>query len=91
MPLRTCLGCGTPITAGSRCVQCKPARQRNGWKWSHLAAAARNRDGNQCTVEGCTETTNLQVHHRIPIRDGGTDQLSNLTTLCHTHHQTVHR
>lgn len=48
----------------------------------------RRRDGNQCTR--CGARTNLRVHHRIRVADGGTDDLTNLTLLCHDCHEREH-
>jgi HNH endonuclease len=31
----------------------------------------------------------LGVHHRVPLADGGTNQLDNLLTLCRIHHEQV--
>lgn len=43
------------------------------------------RDGWRCTVSGCTSYRNLQGHH-IEFRSrGGSDELSNRTTLCAFH------
>ena len=33
--------------------------------------------------EKCGSTRNLEVHHKIPIEQGGTHDLSNLKLLCH--------
>ena len=44
------------------------------------------RDGWRCTVPGCTSYRNLHDHH-IQFRSaGGSDELSNRTTLCVAHH-----
>jgi 5-methylcytosine-specific restriction enzyme A len=50
-------------------------------------AKALERDGYRCRFKGCGSTNNLSVHHVIAIRDGGTNQVSNLVTLCRTHHE----
>lgn len=47
--------------------------------------AVLNRDGG-CTIDGCTSTYRLEVHHIIPRSRGGGHDLSNLTTLCWWHH-----
>ena len=45
-----------------------------------------------CTVEGCISTYRLEVHHIIPVSQGGTHAPENLTTLCWWHHHVaVHR
>jgi len=42
-------------------------------------------DGSKCTNQRFTE-----IHHKIPISNGGQNQLTNLTTLCSGHHKVVH-
>jgi hypothetical protein len=44
------------------------------------------RDGWRCTVPGCSSYRNLQGHHVVFRSTGGSDELSNLTTLCAWHH-----
>ena len=43
------------------------------------------------TCQHCQTTgKNLQVHHRVPVKDGGKEQLDNLITLCHSCHHKIH-
>jgi len=51
----------------------------NGWGWGEVRARVRERD--QACVR-CSSTRRLQVHHRVPLRDGGSNELSNLELLC---------
>jgi 5-methylcytosine-specific restriction endonuclease McrA len=47
--------------------------------------AARKRDDYRCQICGRQGTPRagwLHVHHKIPIRFGGPDALSNVVTLC---------
>jgi hypothetical protein len=44
------------------------------------------RDGWRCTVPGCSSYRNLQDHHIVYRSQGGSDDLSNRTTLCAWHH-----
>jgi hypothetical protein len=44
------------------------------------------RDGFRCTVPGCTSYSNLHDHHIDFHSAGGSDALSNRTTLCAWHH-----
>lgn len=37
------------------------------------------------------ETNELQVHHIVPVSDGGNDELSNLVLLCHNCHTSLHK
>lgn len=57
--------------------------------WADIREDVLRRDGERCTVGwllggACHET--LDVDHLIPREDGGTDDLSNLITVCHAHH-----
>lgn len=40
-----------------------------------------------CQFEHCSDNINLEVHHIVPRRLGGTDHPENLITLCHEHHR----
>ena len=45
-----------------------------------------------CTIDGCTNTYRLEVHHIIPRSQGGYHGPENLTTLCWWHHHVaIHR
>ncbi len=52
------------------------------------------RDGGRCTYRQgnrqCSERVYLQVHHIYPRELGGTNEPSNLTTLCSGHHRVLH-
>jgi len=53
------------------------------------------RDGGRCTHinpkgERCRDRRWIDIHHKIPLSQGGLTELSNLTTLCRGHHQMVH-
>lgn len=50
--------------------------------------AARIRDGSQCVLCGFEHAT--AVHHIQSVKDGGTNDLSNLVTLCPNHHYMAH-
>jgi 5-methylcytosine-specific restriction endonuclease McrA len=98
MPFRyLCPGCLRLFDTPGRCADCKRERDRqrpwkkrrkisSGWTWGRLRALVHQRD-RTCVVCGGTER--LQVHHRIPLAEGGTNQLSNLELRCKTHHQHV--
>ena len=47
------------------------------------------RDG-CCTFPGCDCRRNLQTHHIIHWANGGETSLTNLTKVCHYHHQLLH-
>ncbi|MDE0370903.1 MAG: HNH endonuclease [bacterium] len=45
-----------------------------------------------CTIDGCSSTYRLEVHHITPMSKGGDHTPDNLTTLCWWHHHVaVHR
>jgi hypothetical protein len=53
------------------------------------------RDQRRCTqtlTDGtrCQETRWIQIHHKIPVHQGGPNTLENLTTLCSGHHRLQH-
>ena len=48
------------------------------------------RDRYRCNADGCSHTRNLQVHHRVPISQGGTTVEDNLVTLCGRCHRRLH-
>lgn len=56
--------------------------------------AVNNRDQHQCTYISaagrCRQKRWLDHHHIIPVADGGSDEVENLTTLCHAHHKIQH-
>lgn len=47
------------------------------------------RDGDGCTIDGCTSRYRLQPHHILPRHRGGDNHPDNLTTLCWYHHHIV--
>lgn len=54
------------------------------------------RDQGQCNHRDkngrrCEQKRWLDVHHRVPVSQGGTNQLDNLVTLCKTHHSFQHQ
>jgi len=53
------------------------------------------RDDSQCTYvdlnnQRCLERKWLQFHHIEPVKNGGPNNLENLTTLCYGHHKMEH-
>ncbi|MBI5504484.1 MAG: HNH endonuclease, partial [Deltaproteobacteria bacterium] len=44
------------------------------------------RDGHRCSAPGCSSLANLHDHHIVPRSAGGTNELTNRTTLCAWHH-----
>lgn len=64
-------------------------RKYRGLGWSKARVACRDRDN--CTCQDCQVTEaeygrTLDVHHIIDFKDGGSNDLSNLVTLCRSCH-----
>ena len=57
--------------------------------------AVNHRDQGQCTHVSefgrCEQKRWLDHHHIIPVSHGGSNDIKNLTTLCHAHHKMHHR
>ena len=49
-----------------------------------------SRDQHRCQAPGCRNTWFLEIHHIIPRRFGGTNDLSNLITMCSLCHSHLH-
>lgn len=93
---------GCPVCKRERARRPKRAtaaeKIRSSARWKTAERETIDRDGGQCTyglelgdgrVMGgrCPVITGLQAHHRVPIEAGGAPfALSNLRTLCATHH-----
>lgn len=41
--------------------------------------------------ERCNQSRWIEVHHKIPVSEGGLNHLDNLVTLCAAHHRLIHR
>jgi 5-methylcytosine-specific restriction endonuclease McrA len=75
------MNCGALATR-SYCRRCGwRARRRinTGWEWGERRAAVHARD--RACVR-CGSTRRLQVHHRVAVVDGGSNELDNLELLC---------
>jgi 5-methylcytosine-specific restriction endonuclease McrA len=57
-------------------------------RWKKTAAWVKQRDDNRCIHCGATEP--LVCHHLVRPQDGGTDETSNLVTLCRSCHGDAH-
>jgi hypothetical protein len=49
-----------------------------------------HRDQGRCQAPGCQSHANLDVHHIVHREHGGTNEMSNLITLCEAHHLAHH-
>ena len=57
--------------------------------WEELSRAVRERDGYRCSYCGSLNLV-LHTHHVIPLSRGGSNAMSNLTTLCERCHRAKH-
>ena len=58
------------------------------YNWDEIREQALSRDGYKCG--NCESSYNLHVHHIVPLSKGGTNNLSNLQTLCQDCHKKIH-
>lgn len=56
--------------------------------WNTFKYECFSRDNYTC--QKCGSTEKLECHHKIPVVNGGTNELSNLITLCHDCHAKAH-
>lgn len=83
--LSTCRGCGGVRKAGAPCARCgRGARNGSTRSWRDIRQSVIERDRficQQCDhyVSGGDDT---HVDHIVAKADGGTDDMSNLRTLC---------
>jgi 5-methylcytosine-specific restriction endonuclease McrA len=68
-------------------------RAPRGWEWTKRRKECYTRDGWTCQDCGvkCHNKVRIQAHHIIPRRLGGSDDLSNLVTLCASCHASRER
>lgn len=69
---------GQPLSLGRRSRTVSPALRR----------FVLNRDMG-CTVEGCSSTYRLEVHHTVPWSQGGATDSEDLVCVCWFHHHVV--
>jgi 5-methylcytosine-specific restriction endonuclease McrA len=80
------------LLEAARCdaaVEDQNSRRRNIIS-PRLRRAVLRRDGNVCQSPGCSHMQFLQIHHRVPMAQGGSTKLENLVTLCSSCHQALH-
>lgn len=56
--------------------------------WFKIREKVFEKYGRCCSM--CGSNQNIEVHHKIPIREGGTNELENLIPLCRDCHQEIH-
>ena len=89
-------GLGNPDHSAKRRFNpssCASDRRRK--RPAQVEHAVHHRDRGRCRIrmqDGslCGSTRFTHIHHRIPLADGGTDNLENLITLCSAHHRILH-
>ena len=62
---------------------CKPIREI--WCWETIRQRVMARDGYRCV--DCGGKEELEVHHIVPLAEGGTNTPDNLITLCKRCHR----
>ncbi|MCD8290839.1 MAG: HNH endonuclease [Prevotella sp.] len=65
--------------------------KRYGRRWQKIRSAYINAHPlcEMCMDEGRYVAAE-EVHHKIPLKDGGTNEAENLQSLCRKHHAQVH-
>lgn len=58
--------------------------------WGKRRELVIERDGSKCQNCGNRSVSELEVHHIVPLSRGGSNKVSNLTTLCQDCHDSVH-
>jgi len=59
--------------------------------WRALTKVIYKRDNWTCQVCGKHCREDIQCHHIIPVKEGGSDDPGNLVTLCRAHHLKIER
>lgn len=104
---RICIWCGNPLPSRRRSYcsdACRDARWHKYWSdatetakkavgyrpmmWPAIAAE-QIRLYPSCSR--CGSVQNLEAHHIRPLHSGGSNELSNLITLCHDCHRAQHK
>ncbi len=91
---------GTPGGASPRCTRDVPLGPRRSPPRRSIPAAVRRhvwlRDGGRCryrdplTGRRCNSSHLLQIHHLLPVADGGGPEPENLALACLAHHRMCH-
>ncbi len=98
-PLHPCAasGCAQLVRGAPRCpahavqraraydaARADGAERARGWRLRQRYLAEHP------ACESCGSAESLRVHHRLPRKDGGPDNVDNYVTLCESCHQRVH-
>jgi HNH endonuclease len=90
--LRACRRARGPHLRDWECLLVFIIEMRDAWQPHENAEWRRryhilDRDGWRCLAPGCTSRSHLNVHHLVFRSHSGSDDASNLVTLCVGHHQ----
>ncbi len=99
--IRHCPDCGKAETGAGEISQndlekayCDASVLENGRNKSTIKPSVRrevlSRDNHTCQGKGCSSKRYLEVHHKVPRSAGGSNDESNLITLCSACHSFVH-
>jgi len=92
---RVCIDCARVVSPADcyrgRCpVNAKsPAWVSKLRQWD--VSGAKSPHGHTCTRCGESDPGKLEVHHILPLSEGGTNRIENLTTRCRACHLEAHR
>ncbi len=100
--IKHCPDCGKAETGAGEISQndlekayCDARVLENGRNKATIRPSTRrevlSRDNHTCQGQGCSSKRYLEVHHKVPRSAGGSNDASNLVTLCSACHQLVHR
>lgn len=68
----------------------REARSKAAGPWSRNRRRALERDGRHCRLcAGGHDGATLDVHHVVPVLEGGTNELPNLLTVCRACHRSI--
>ena len=65
------------------------SKHKNSTNWLIIKEEVFEKYGRKCV--NCGTTENIDVHHKIPLSEGGTNSLENLVPLCRNCHEELHR
>jgi 5-methylcytosine-specific restriction endonuclease McrA len=99
--IRHCPECGKAETGAGEISQndlekayCDAQVLENGRNKATIRPSVRrevmNRDNHTCQGQGCVSKRYLEVHHKVPRSAGGSNDASNLVTLCSACHKLAH-
>lgn len=94
MPGSFCTVCRQRIPKGSRCKRHRlQSPSSRAWHRPGVAALRERvlrRDGYRCVHCGAGDD-GLEVHHVIPVFEGGANTLPNVVSICRVCHRHAHR